>query len=225
MKKSAEQRDQEPVEVRIGLPLPADIAKTLIEVIGFTYPSTMIAKDPDSEYRPRSLVLHIDQGDRHKSPKARKKYDKLRSLADGWVGDLTALGPDGVSMSPNEMLIAEWTFLARESFNMFPDADNYLETQVYDPEVNQSYVFTLRRRQGKTPHELRQEAEAQVAELETEVTQLKRQLKEAKKSVPRKRPAASAKRSAGSSTTTKSAGRGGTRKAAPSSRSAPQADQ
>lgn len=167
-------RDKTPVAVRIKLPLEMDVASTIIKAVGLTYPRTMIGRDEHTLDYERELVLLIDQRDRHKSAKAKKRYEKVRDYADGWSpGALTELGPDGVSVSPHELLIASWVNMARESFAMFPDAPNYIESTAYDPETRERYVFCVSRSEGQTPHALRMKAEARVAELEVELARLK----------------------------------------------------
>src|SRR5580693_6883670 len=93
-------QDDEPISIRIKLPLPTDVAGTLIKIIGLTYPRTQIADDKHVHAYERELVLQIDPRDRHKSAKAMEKYRKIRDNADGWVGWLTELGPNSVSISP-----------------------------------------------------------------------------------------------------------------------------
>lgn len=167
-------RDKTPVELRIKLPLEMDVASTLLKVIGLTYPRTQIGRDDHKWDYERELVLLIDQRDRHKSPKAKRKYEKIRDYADGWSpGALTELGPDGVAASPHELLALSWVDMARKSFAMFPDAANYIENTVYDEETGQRYVFYVAKSKEQTPHELRQKAEARVAELEAELAELK----------------------------------------------------
>ena len=51
---------------------------------------------------------------------------------------------------------------------MLGDADNYVEMRVRDPQTLKEYVVTALRGEGKTPHELRREAEACVAALTAE---------------------------------------------------------
>jgi len=169
----------DPVQVRIQLPLPPDIAQTLIKIIGKTYPNTMIGSNDRDDLREKHfLTLLIDQQDRHKSAKARKKYLEIKEFADGWIGDLSELDPNGVSLSPHQTLIALWTRLARDSFNLFEDETNYLETRVYDKEVRREYIFTLSKGRNRTPHELRMAAESRADALENELAELKEQLRQ-----------------------------------------------
>lgn len=167
--------DDEPIAVRIDLPIPTDVAGTIIKIIGLTYPRTLIADDGHTWKHERQLVLKIDPRDRHKSAKAMQKYRKIRDNANGWVGWLTELGPNGVSIGPHEMLTKGWVYLAKETFKLM-DAPNYLETEVYDTEDKTHYVFYVAKAHDKTPHKLRQEADARAEKAEARVHELEAQL-------------------------------------------------
>lgn len=164
-------KEEAPVEVRIELPLPTDIAQTLIKIIGLTYPGTMIADGRAEWQTDRRLVLQIPHKERHKSVKARKKYEEIKAYADGWVGQLADLGPHGVSMEPHEILVKHWCFLAQQSFSTSPIETNYLETEVYDKGERQWYVFYVAKGKTRTPHALRQDADKRVAELEAQLAE------------------------------------------------------
>jgi hypothetical protein len=178
--------DDEPIAVRIDLPLPTDVVSTLIKIVGLTYPRTMISDDhhtwKDDHHtwkHERQLVLKLDPRDRHKNAKAMREYRKLRDNADGWVGWTTEVGPNGIGIGPHELLAKMWVEMARESLKKF-EAPNYIESKVYDPDDHTDYTFYVARSHEQTPHELRMEAEkraekaeTRVAELEAELAQLK----------------------------------------------------
>jgi hypothetical protein len=167
---------EDPVVVKIELPLPMDIAGTLIDIIGKTWPHTMITDDEHRYPSERRLALQIDERDRHKSAKAKAKYQKIKQYADGWVNDLCELGPNGVSVSPHEILMKLWADLARKTFDMFPDAPNYIESTVFDPETRARYVIYAAKSDRQTPHELRKKAEAEVERLKAQVAELEERL-------------------------------------------------
>ena len=210
----------DPIEVRIQLPLPTDIAATLIQIVGTTWRRTQIADDGHNGLRPRELVLVIDPKDRFKTAKGKKKYEKAKrhlSEEDLIIPWLTELGPNGASVSPHEFLVKWWVDLARRSFELM-DAPNYLETEVWDTDTRQNYIFHVARgsKDGSTPHGLRMAAEKKLEEAQARITELEALLKEKERSAPRKR-ASSAKRSGTSSTATTSRGKAGTPKADQSS--------
>lgn len=167
-----------PVEVRINLPLPFDIASTLIKVIGATWPGTLIKQGDSAWKTERQLILEIPDKERHKDAKKRKRYHAEKQFADAFDGQLTELGPDGVGLSPHQHLVALWVDLARQSFDMWPGASNYLESTASDKDTGERYVFWVAKSPSQTPHELRKRADARVAELEAEVARLKAQLAE-----------------------------------------------
>ncbi|MFJ1900454.1 hypothetical protein [Streptomyces sp. NPDC088115] len=49
------------------------------------------------------------------------------------------------------------------------DASNYVEMEMTDGATGQGYTVTIQRRDGTTPHQFRQQAEARVAELEAQL--------------------------------------------------------
>lgn len=67
-------------------------------------------------------------------------------------------------------------------------AENYVETEMRAPSVSMdlrdsdtpydSYTVTIQRREGRTPHQFRQEAEVRVAELETQLEQARADLQQ-----------------------------------------------
>lgn len=206
--------------IKIDLPLPMDIAGTLMQVIGLTWPNTVIKQDEARFPSERALVMEVSDEDRHKSAKARKKYEKHKQHLSKWDSDITELTPNAVGVSPHEYLAKQWCAMARQTMEMFPDAHNYLESVVQDRDTRNRWVFYVARSEGQTPHALRKVAEKRVEELEAEVAQLKAQLEEKGTSATsRKAGASSRKRSAGSSTATKSGGSAGTRKTGRSSSS------
>lgn len=50
---------------------------------------------------------------------------------------------------------------------------NYVEVQLSTPGEETEWVFTLQRKAGQTPHELRSDAEARIAKLEAEIAALR----------------------------------------------------
>jgi hypothetical protein len=169
------EHDDKPIQIRIKLPLPADVVATIMKMFGLTYPRTQIADDGHAHAYERELVLQIDPRDRHKDAKAMKKYQKIRDNADGWVGWLTEIGPNGIGLGPHEMLAKAWVSLAKESFNTL-HAPNYIESKVYDSEDKTEYVFWVAKARDRTPHELRQAAEARAEKAEARVAELEAQL-------------------------------------------------
>jgi hypothetical protein len=53
------------------------------------------------------------------------------------------------------------------------DAPNYIEMQLADPETHERFTVTVQRATGKTPHDCRKEAEAEVARLTGELAALR----------------------------------------------------
>lgn len=167
----------EAIDIRIELPLPIDITATLIQVIGLTWPGTMI-KDGKGEWRSDNrLVLSIPDAERHKSPKKAEKYAKVKAHldanTDAWIN---SLGPGGTSIGLPEYVSRLLIAMCQAQFEQFPDAENYIESKVYDTENHTHWVVICARSDEQTPHELRQQAEAERDELRAEVERLREQL-------------------------------------------------
>lgn len=169
---------EEPVKIRIRLPLEADVASTLIKVIGRTYPRTMIGTPESNLWQDKEMVLLIDQRDRHKSAKSMKRYQEDRDYALANVGRLTELSPSNVAIAPEEALAEQWAVMAMEMFKAHPDATNYLEMTVFHKETRETFVFWCARSERQTPHALRQAAETRADAAETKVAELEVQLAE-----------------------------------------------
>lgn len=165
---------EEFVDVRIELPLPVDISVTLLRIIGLTWPGTMI-KDGKGEWRSDSrLVVAIPKSERHKSPKKAEKYAKVKAHLDGWADTvLNDLGPSGAGFGLPEHMVELLIGMCRMQFEMYPDAENYTEAEVYDRENHTRYVVICARSEDQTPHALRRQAEAERDELRAEVERLR----------------------------------------------------
>lgn len=167
----------EPVEVSIALPLPIDITATLINIIGLTYPGAAFKEGRGGGYGGNRLVLSIPAQDRHKSAKKAEKYQRAKVHLDAETeAFISELRPDAVGSGLPEHLAQMFVAMAKTWFDAYPDAQNYLESMVYDRETRRSWVFTVARSQEQTPHELRRRAEAERDALAAEVQRLREQL-------------------------------------------------
>jgi hypothetical protein len=147
-------------EIRIGLPLPMDITGTLLNVIGLTWPGAVIKGGDDMPTVPRHMVVGIPDKQRHKSVKAAEKYAKRKEFLDANAdADITELDPSGVGFSWPQWLAAQWVAMARQCWEKFPDASNYLQSEILDKDTKQRYVFYVAKSKGQTPHQLRDAAE------------------------------------------------------------------
>jgi hypothetical protein len=147
-------------DIRIELPLPMDITGTLLKIIGLTWPGAVIKQEKNSRDWDRHLVVGIPNAQRHKTPKAAEKYVKrkeyLNANADAAI---TGLDPSGVSFGWPEWLARSWVAMAMDCWEKFPDAKNYLESTIHNPESREWYVFYVAKSEGQTPHALREAAE------------------------------------------------------------------
>lgn len=146
--------------IEIALPLPMDVAGTVMRVVGMAYPDALM------EGGSRTMTFLIPEGARpRKGSKAKAKPEQREDLDS----ELLDIGPDGISISTPEALAATALQIMKDSFEQFPDAKNYLEQRCYDRETHKAYVMTFQRAEGNTPHELRQRAEEKVQQIEAAV--------------------------------------------------------
>lgn len=74
-----------------------------------------------------------------------------------------------MDLEPSQVLVANWAGAAR---GMLGDAPNYVEMDISLAGTGEAYTFRLERRNGKTPHQLRKEAEARAEAAEARVAEL-----------------------------------------------------
>lgn len=147
-------------KIKIHLPLPMDVAGTLMRIIGTSYPEALM------EGNSGTMTFLIPERSRpRKVPKTKAKPDQREDLDS----ELLEIGPDGISISTPEVLAAAALQIMKASFQQFPDAKNYLEQRCYDRETHKGYAMTFQRVEGNTPHEMRQKAEAKLARVDAAI--------------------------------------------------------
>ncbi|ALF00418.1 hypothetical protein SEA_ARCHIE_124 [Mycobacterium phage Archie] len=170
----------ENVDIRIELPLPIDITGTLINVIGLTWPNAVIKDDGnDKGWRSENrLVLSIPPEDRHKSAKKAEKYAKVKAhLTAETEAFVNELDPNAFSLGLPQWLADQFVAIAKVWHAQYPADINYLESRLREKDTNQEWVFYVAKAKDRTPHALREKAEARVAELEAELSALKEKFK------------------------------------------------
>lgn len=160
----------ESVKIDIALPLPMPVVGTLMKLIGVAYPTAEIA---NSHSGLRFLVPANAQ------PEEIPEDFTPEPSGDNDV-NVTQFGPDGISVNTPTELAAICLHVMKKTFEEFPDAKNYLETQCFDRGTGKSYILTFKRNEGKTPHEMRQLAEKERDEARAELEQVQKELKKTK---------------------------------------------
>lgn len=146
-------------------PLPADIASTILKLIGEAYPSTKVQTAGPGD----ALNLLIPKNERPVHPD---------SPSAGEPMELYRLDVNGASFSTSLELGATMTRVMEESFAEF-DAENYVEMKLSVPTSEggtHHYAMIFARTEGQSPHELRQKAERRAEAAESEVERLKEEL-------------------------------------------------
>lgn len=116
----------ETTEVKIALPLPMDVASTLIQIIGTAYPNTQMKTDSG-----RYLELVIDEDDRFKNKTSKKRILAAKQfIEDEQNAQLTELRNGQPSVSTPEWIAQSVGFMVERLFEETPDAENYFQMDV-----------------------------------------------------------------------------------------------
>lgn len=144
----------ETTQIEIKLPLPLDVAGTLMKLIGAAYPTSRVRPFGNSH-----MMMEIDTAERVPEGDLDKFLEGFSlDLMDPEVGEslLTQTGFSAPGWLAN--LAAQMMTAA------IGDAPNYIEAG-FTLEA-QNLVMSVARSEGQTPHELRLKADARVAQLE-----------------------------------------------------------
>ncbi len=163
-------REDGRTEVRIGLPLPIDVASSIGNAVDAMYPGTSI----DTTAPRDTLTLLLPEGSRRPKRLSKKALAALKQdqpeeaedvLFDGFGSD-----EEGVTarvLAPQEAT-AHLAVLVRAMFRGQPEGTNYLEAEVSDRADGTRYVVIGCRSPERTPNALRQQAEQRATAAEQE---------------------------------------------------------
>lgn len=150
-------------DVRIALPLPFDVAGTLMQLVGRAWDDVQIVQDEDSWRHPNHMVLRIPETAR---PRALTDEQCAPIARDEHDVDVTEISPNGVALGGGTVKdVADWCWaIMHNALESNPDAANYLEHEiqvtVHGPErTDPDYVLIFARSSAQTPHRLRTRAE------------------------------------------------------------------
>lgn len=181
MSAASQQPDQQFTAVRIGLPLPLDVSGSLIQVLGAAWPGAQIGSGTPNEMvvmLPRSLPAAVDDP------------EELVMTSEPEIegASITEMGPGQFSMGIPADLLLFFVGIAGSWFQAYPEATNYLEQRLIDPETRRGFVVTVQRDEGKSPHDLRELAEAERDSFAAENRLLKAALAKLKAGLPNSPP-------------------------------------
>lgn len=152
-------------EIRIGAPLPLDIAGNVISAIGALYPNTTMSTNTGRD----ALVFNIPNGDREAADERLNDIEKAEPVTGPDTDFIGFEGGAVVTSTPEEASLAMGNLAA--SMLVVEGAVNYLEAEVRDSD-GQQYVVCAARSKGQTPHKLRLKAEAAREAAEQKVSDL-----------------------------------------------------
>lgn len=165
--------DRGHLNITLGGSIPLDVASTLMRLVGAAYPSTRVSSDH------RGMVFHIDHVDRVEDAAVFDRAAELKVAADEWTLDtyLRQLGDGAIEVTLPQILTATMVGLAEGMFADHGQDVNYLETTCASTTLpGQRWAVIAARSPGRTPHELRQQAETRAERLEAENARLRAEL-------------------------------------------------
>lgn len=136
-------------EFGITGPIPADVLGTLMSACDKAWSGTAVVAPHPGE----SARIRIDDD-------ARPGHDQ-----DVEAMEVISLGPEGLRLAQPQFVMDYLLAMLSAMTAEFPDFENYLEQRLRDPETAEEFVLTIRRIEGKSPHELRLAAEEKLAAL------------------------------------------------------------
>jgi len=139
--------------VTIHTPCPLDVYGTVLRVIGETYPESVVT----SRYGTGVIVIPDD---------ARPQPVTDADAEPASPFSLLALDEGGITVGFPELALHMLTEPVRALLDEHPEADNYVEFAVEDPDGAHRYAVLICRSARQTPHELRTRAEARAREAE-----------------------------------------------------------
>ncbi|HEX9226162.1 MAG TPA: hypothetical protein VF885_05845 [Arthrobacter sp.] len=140
------------VDVRIRTPLPGSVVLTLGRLMDAAWPGTQLVDGEQGE-----VTFRINNTTR--SAVTDTDASALRVEPEEEDLNIHALGPSGIRLANPVELAASMLPVMKTSFGDNPDAVNYLETAIRDPESGARYVLIFAKSAAQTPHELRTRAE------------------------------------------------------------------
>lgn len=154
------QTSTDTIDIKVATPLPSSVVLTLGALIEAAWPGSGWASNEDRYVN--QVIFRVDNSARRQVPD--EEAAALRVEAGPEDADVIALGPEGASVLTPTDVAANLLPVIKTAFEEFPDAANYLEMPVFDPEDGHRYLLTFCRSAAQTPHELRVKAEKALEE-------------------------------------------------------------
>lgn len=152
-------------EVNVALPLPLDVASTLMRLIGAAYPSTMI--DMTGKGGRYGLTLKIDPAERAVDV----TDEQARAVVLDSQPELLSFDASSFSTSTPDELRLFLGELAHAIFTATDGAINYIEWEIRTPD-DDTYVLTISKSKRQRPTALLEQANAEAALLRASLDEL-----------------------------------------------------
>jgi hypothetical protein len=146
------------VDIKVATPLPSSVLLTLSALLHAAYPGAEVATN-DEPYR-NQVIFRVNNAKRQTVDD--KTAAELRLEPENVDLDLMALGPKGVEMLTPEIIGSNFLAVIKSAFERNPDAANYLEFTLNDPQGHHRYLLTFLPFRSADLHELRLPAEKEL---------------------------------------------------------------
>jgi hypothetical protein len=154
--------------INVALPIPLDVAATLMTLIGTAYPTAVV----DTTSAGFALSMKIDPKERARKV-SKKQAAELLATRDDEFGDTDFHGFNdngGIDLATPAELSHHLGHMAHQMFTQTDGAINYVEWEVRTaPDENgddERYVLTIAKSKEQTPGSLLAEAKKRISELE-----------------------------------------------------------
>lgn len=143
------------VDIKVSTPLPFSVVLTLGALLDAAYPGTELATS--DEPNRNQIVFRVNNS----KPPTFDDADAAELKVEPADDDLEILGlcPEGLRTLTPEVIASNFLPVLKAAFEQNPDAANYLEFPLTDPEDSQRYLLTFCRSADQTPHDLKMKSE------------------------------------------------------------------
>jgi hypothetical protein len=152
-------------DIKVATPLKSSVLLTLGNLIDAAWPGSQLVTNEDPFTK--QVIFRIENAARVDVED--EDAADMRVESDEFDLDILALGPEGVKTLTPEFIGSNFLPVIKAAFEQNPEAENYLEFTLNDPEDHQRYLLTFCRSAQQTPHELRMRAEQALVEARAKI--------------------------------------------------------
>lgn len=160
--------DVEDTIIKVQLPLPMDVASSIMNAFGHLWPNGGIDTTASNH---GYLTMRIPHDDRCRTKRVATKIRADKTYLESAIeAEVRGFDKDGsLRATATEYIARSIGAAARAMFEDNPEAVNYMEMTVHNPESGNSYVITAAKSDGQTPSALYKKSLERIAELEAQL--------------------------------------------------------